>query len=320
MNNKQQLSKIFLAILSLILLIIIVSGLFFLASNTSGTTSALLAYVAGLSMIFLPCTLPLVFVIVPFTMGQTPRKGIIMALLFWLWISITLAMYWVFTAWLWSFLWVDKVTRIMFTIAWLASLLFGLVELKLLKFVIPWFWWWIPKWIENRKDYTKIFLIWIFLWNAGVWCPNPAFYVLFTYIASVWDLLNWAWLGFIHGIWRATPLVFIAILWLIGINSTKWILTKKESISNIMWWGLIIVWVFIFAFWLFGMYWWEQWPVHIIWNDFIYSMVPNLAELKGHDILVPQWFVHGPVWSGWVFSFIIIVIIIFLYNIKKKKN
>ena len=108
MDNNQQQSKIFLAIIGFVLLAIIIVGLFFLAGSTSGTTSLLLAYAAGLSMIFLPCTLPLAFIIVPLTMGEKPKKGLIMALLFGLGISITLAFYGVLTASVGSFLGVDK--------------------------------------------------------------------------------------------------------------------------------------------------------------------------------------------------------------------
>ena len=36
----------------------------------------IIAYVAGLSMIVLPCTLPLVFIIVPMSIGQGYKKGL----------------------------------------------------------------------------------------------------------------------------------------------------------------------------------------------------------------------------------------------------
>ena len=36
----------------------------------------IISYVAGLSMIVLPCTLPLVFIIIPLSMGQGYKKGL----------------------------------------------------------------------------------------------------------------------------------------------------------------------------------------------------------------------------------------------------
>lgn len=320
MNNDSQQSKVFLAIFGFILLAIIVLGLFFLAGSAAGTTSLLLSYAAGLSMIFLPCTLPLAFIIVPLTMGQKPKKGLIMALLFGLGVSITLAFYGVLTASVGSFLGVDKATRIMFTIAGLAALIFGLSELKLIKFTMPGFSGAMPSWIQQRKDYTKIFFMGLFLGNAGVGCPNPAFYVLLTYIASVGSIVTGGWLAFIHGVGRATPLIFLAILGLLGLNALGWISKKKASVDKIMGWGLVLVGAFIFAFGFFGMRWWEEGPVHIAWNNFVHQISPNIAELEGHELLVPSGFVQGPLWSGWVFLAIALLLTYLWYRFKKPQR
>jgi len=313
-------SKIFLAIFGSVLLAIIVAGLFFLASSTAGTTSLLLSYAAGLSMIFLPCTLPLAFIIVPLTMGQKPKKGLTMALLFGLGISITLAFYGVLTASIGSFLGVDKATRIMFTIAGIAALLFGLSELKLLKFTMPGLSGAMPSWIQKRKDYTKIFFMGLFLGNAGVGCPNPAFYVLLVYIAQTGDFLTGGWIAFIHGVGRATPLIFLAILGIIGINSLKWITQKKASVDKIMGWGLVGVGSFILTYGIMGMNWWEDSFLHKTWNGFVFRIAPNLAELEGHDLLVPRGYVDAPLWAGWAFFLGLIILGIIWYKMKKKND
>ena len=315
-----QQSKIFLAIFGSILLAIIVFGLFFLASSAAGTTSLLLAYAAGLSMIFLPCTLPLAFIIVPLTMGQKPKKGLIMALLFGLGISITLAFYGVLTASVGSFLGVDKATRIMFTIAGLAALLFGLSELKLIKFTMPGFSGAMPSWIQQRKDYTKIFFMGLFLGNAGVGCPNPAFYVLLTYIASVGNVVTGGWLAFIHGVGRATPLIFLAILGLLGINALGWIAKRKASVDKIMGWALVTIGSFILTYGIMGMDWWEDGPIHGAWNDFVLQISPNLAEFEGHALLVPRGFIEAPLWAGWALFLGLVALSIVWYKIRKRSD
>ena len=312
-----QQSKIFLAIIGFGLLAIIVIGLFFLAASTAGATGLLLAFAAGLSMIFLPCTLPLAFIIVPLTMGQRPMKGLIMALLFGLGISITLSFYGVLIASVGSFFGVDKATRIMFTIAGLAALLFGLSELKLIKFTMPGFSGAMPSWIQQRKDYTKIFFMGLFLGNVGVGCPNPAFYVLLSYIASVGSVVTGGWLAFIHGVGRATPLIFLAILGLLGINALSWITKRKNAVDKVMGWALIGVGSFILTYGVMGMQWWEDGPIHNAWNDFIFSIAPNVAELKNHDLLVPKGFIDAPIWAGWVFFFGLVALSIIWYKVKK---
>lgn len=318
MNNNQRQSKKFLAFFGFILLAIMVIGLFFLASSATGTTSILLAYAAGLSMIFLPCTLPLAFIIVPLTMGQKPKKGLIMALLFGLGISITLAFYGALTASVGSFLGVDKATRIMFTIAGFAALLFGLSELKLINFTMPGFSGAMPVWIQRRKEYARIFFMGLFLGNAGVGCPNPAFYVLLTYIASVGNSATGAWLAFIHGVGRATPLILLAILGLLGVNSLHWIATKKASVDALMGWGLVVVGSFILTYGIMGMRWWEDGLIHGAWNNFVFRIAPNLAELEGHDLLVPNGFIDAPVWAGWVL-FVGLIGIIFIWHKTKRR-
>ena len=315
------LSKIFLAIFGLILLTVIVSGLFFLGSSSTGTTSLLLSYAAGLSMIFLPCTLPLAFVIVPLTMGHKPQKGLLMALLFGLGLSITLAFYGVLTASVGSFLGVDKATRIMFTLAGSAALIFALSELKLIGFTMPGFSGAMPQWIQKRKDYTKIFFMGLFLGNAGVGCPNPAFYVLLTYIATTGSLATGGWLAFIHGVGRATPLIFLAILGLLGVNALGWITKRKASVDKVMGWGLAVVGSFILTYGVMGMNWWEDGPIHKAWNDFVFNIAPNLAELEGHDLLVSRGFIDAPLWAGWaMFIGIVLAMIIGHAIIKKRRD
>ena len=65
-----------IALLGFFLFIVFVVGLFWMITTPELTVGLTLSFVAGLSMIFLPCTLPLAFVIVPLTMDKTQKPAV----------------------------------------------------------------------------------------------------------------------------------------------------------------------------------------------------------------------------------------------------
>jgi len=95
--------KTYLGLTAFVLLSIILVGIYYLITAGPTTQQAalglsypawvLFAYAAGLTMIFLPCTLPLAFVIVPMAMGENRTKGLIMALLFGAGLTLTITLY-----------------------------------------------------------------------------------------------------------------------------------------------------------------------------------------------------------------------------------
>ena len=69
-----------------------------------------------------------------------------------------------------------------------------------------------------------------------------------------------------------------------------------------------------------GMDWWEDGPLHVIWNNLIYQISPNLAELEGHDVLVPRGFIDAPLWAGWAFFLGLVVLSVVWYKIRKRSD
>ncbi len=318
MNDQaSQSTRIILAILGLALFVGIGASLFWLATTSGQSVGVLLVFAAGLSMIFLPCTLPLVFVIVPLTMGKSPAKGFTMALLFGLGISITLALYGVIVSQLGGYFGLDNFTRYMFLFAGTITILFGWSELNFIRFSPPQIAGASPSWLQKRGDYTKALGMGVLLGNAGVGCPNPAFYVMLTYIATIGSVGVGAGLGFIHGLGRATPLLAIVILAMLGMNTTKWVATQKENIDAIMGWSLAVAGSFIFTYGLWGMQWWEDSIFHASWNKFMFSIAPALAETPGHTIAAGAF--SGPIWIGWWTLIGIILISIFWHWFKQKR-
>ena len=273
MNNEStQPTRIILAIIGIALFVGIGAGLFWLATTSGQSVGVLLTFAAGLSMIFLPCTLPLVFVIVPLTLGKNPKKGLLMAVFFGLGLALTLSFYGLVIAALGQIIGLTKATQVLLIVGGGAAFIFGLSEIRLLKFRLPAYSGKFPAFIQKQGDYIKTFLLGLFLGNAGVGCPNPAFYVLLGYIATVGDLFNGWFLGFIHGVGRAVPLIFLAILGILGINATSKIAGKQEVIERYMGWVLIFIGAFILTFGLFGHDWFIVSGIHTTWEQFVVSV------------------------------------------------
>lgn len=303
-----------------VLITVSIVYLFFMSKNTVDLT---FAYVAGISMIVLPCTLPLAFIIVPLSIGKGYRKGLGMALLFGLGLSITIALYGVFVAIIGNVLGLEDtigkasmVSKILFMIGGSAALLFGLSELGLLKFSMPSFAR-TPKFIEKRKDYSKALFLGLFLGNAGVGCPNPLFYVLLGDIALRGSILFGGWMGLIHGIGRATPLIFLSILGIMGINAVPSLMKHMSRVKKIIGWSLVVLGALIFI--VGGSHeWYEETIVHEGWNKVVGAtglpseLMGEEHEHEGGD-LIPEEF------APWLLVGLIVVPIIWYY-IKKRRE
>ncbi len=275
----------YLLIIGFILFSVFLVGMIWLATEYNSKASKtdmmfwyVLAYAAGLSMIFLPCTLPLAFVIVPLSMGEKPKKGFIMAVMFGLGLTITITSYGIAMAAIGKVLGFDKATQIMWLIAGGIAFFFGLGELKLLPLKMPGYGGALPEFFQRQGDYIKSFLMGLFLGNAGAGCPNPAFYVLLAYITSIGDIATGASLGFVHGIGRAIPLVFLSIAGILGINATQTIVKHKDKVEKGIGFVLVTTGVFILMLGIYGKAWWENSIVHKVWSEMLSIINPQFGE------------------------------------------
>lgn len=229
----------------------------------------IIAYVSGLSMIILPCTLPLVFIIVPLSMGQGYKKGLTMALLFGGGLTTTITAYGTGVAVIGKTASLDQISFVMFLVAGIAAFIFGLSQLQIVKLRLPSYSG-TPKFIQKKGDYTKSFLMGILLGNAGVGCPNPLFYWLLIYIANVGSIEAGASLGLVHGVGRSVPLILMSVLAIMGINATKNLTSKRVSIEKTTGWMLVVIGSFLIINGLpSGHEWYESTFVHIMWNNLV---------------------------------------------------
>ena len=253
-----------LVALATILFIVFVLGLLWLAgareqAAAGGTFGfmALLAFAAGLSMIVLPCTLPLVFIIVPLAAGKNYKKGFFMALLFGLGLTITISLYGVAMAYVGQIFGISAATPWLLVIAGLAAYIFGLSELDLFRLRVPFMANIMPRSLQQKGDYTKSFFLGLLLGNAGIGCPNPLFYVLLFYIAGTADIGSGALLGFIHGAGRALPIILLTVLSMFGIQATKILSEKRFAIEKFTAWLLVIIGTFLIPTGVFNLRgWW----------------------------------------------------------------
>ena len=285
MSTQIAAKKSLIAIVFALFSLIFVGGIFGITNETaigagqelSYPSWLIIAYLAGLSMIILPCTLPLVFIIIPLSMGKGGKKGLMMASLFGAGLTITIMFYGLGIGALGQTADLDQISIYMFLIAGIAAFLFGLSQLKLFELKLPAYSG-TPKFIQNRGDYSKSFFMGLLLGNAGVGCPNPMFYWLLIYIAGTGSAEIGASLGIVHGVGRAIPLILLSALAIIGINSTKGITSSREKIEKITGWMLIVIGAFLIIQGIPGGHeWYESTFIHIAWNNLV-SMTPIPPE------------------------------------------
>lgn len=345
-NKINASSKKALILIAFVLFSLLLVGGFYLAFTPGQTINLVFAYAVGLSMIVLPCTLPLAFVIVPLAMGKSPKKGFLMSVFFGFGLAVTLSIYGIFVALVGKIIGLDQaisnagsISKILFIIGGSAAFIFGLSELNLIKFKIPSFGGAYPEFIQKKQDYLKAFLLGLFLGNAGVGCPNPLFYVLLGDIAVIGSVVNGWWLGFIHGIGRATPLVFLAILGILGVNAVGNIAKKTVVVKKVTGITLIILGAFIFISGT-SHQWYESTIVHKGWNRVVNVIAGDrISEMMDHEhaLETPKDHVHEAVveiedkedhgqadyipapWS-WITFLLLITAPLVWYKLKNKFN
>ncbi|MBI4447764.1 sulfite exporter TauE/SafE family protein [Candidatus Woesearchaeota archaeon] len=256
LSATQRKFRMRLVIAAFILFSIVLFGFIYLSMTPEATATMLLSFFGGISNIVLPCTLPLVFIIVPLAMVAGGKKGLWMSILFGLGLIITLAAYGAAVGFLGQYLGLDSATRIMYSLAGFTSLIFGLIELKLLNFRLPSYAG-MPRFIEKQGDYLKVFFLGLLLGNAGVGCPNPITYVVLTFAATTGDWFRGSLLMAMNGLGRMIPLILLTILGLLGINSISWLTKRTETITKFTAWALVVLGSFILLNGVFGHLWYE---------------------------------------------------------------
>lgn len=269
--------KTSIAIITLGIFAVITFGLiwfFFLGPDTPvGIGWYLFSFASGLSMIVLPCTLPLAFVIVPLSMGKGAAKGLGIALMFGLGVAIMLSIYGIIAAVIGEVAIgtlgapLEVVKNWLYLFAGLFAYLFALGEIGLIKFRMPTYTGSAPAFIQKQQDYIKALLLGLFLGNVGVGCPHPATPVLLTRIAASGDVFYGWLLFFVHAVGRVLPLLLLALLGILGVNALSWLVQRKDKIERATGWAMVFVAAFILVLGLFSHDWWVYSGQHTLLEE-----------------------------------------------------
>ncbi len=244
----------------------------------------LFSFATGLTMIVMPCTLPLAFVIVPLSMGKGMVKGISMALAFGLGVAFTLSLYGVAAALLGGLALgalgadLETLKNWVYFGAGIFALIFALSEIGLMNFHMPTYSGAAPAFIQKRQEILKAFFLGAFLGNVGVGCPHPATPLILIEIATSGDVL-YGWTMFlIHAIGRVLPLLLLAFLAILGVNGLNWLMARKDAVERATGWAMVFVAGFILTLGLFSHKWWV--------NSGLHSGLETLTQEHRFNVLI----------------------------------
>lgn len=316
--------KNFLTLLVFGLAAFIIFGLvwaFFLGpAETSGFGWYLFSYAMGLTMIVLPCTFPLAFVVVPLSMGKGAAKGLGIAVSFGLGVALTLSVYGILAAiigktFISSFgVQAELLKNWMYFLAGIIAYLFALGELGLVKFRMPSYSGAAPAGIQQQKrDFLKAFFLGLFLGNIGVGCPHPATPLIFLEIARVGNVFYGWSLFFVHAIGRVLPLLLLALLGILGVNGLTWLTARREKVERATGWIMVFVAAFILILGLFSHDWWVNSGQHTLLEQvtqeekFLGAVAERLGTEAphGHGLEEGAGLFGLPLeWGNWVLVFL----------------
>ncbi len=257
------------------------------------------SFASGLTMIVLPCTLPLAFVIVPLSMGKGPAKGFLIALLFGLGVAVMLSVYGIVAALVGEVAIgtigapLETVKNWLYVVAGLFAYLFALGEIGLINFRMPTYSGGAPGFIQRQGDYLKPFFLGLFLGNVGVGCPHPATPILLTRIAASGDVFYGWLLFFTHALGRIIPLLILALLGILGVNALSWLVERKAKIEHATGWAMVFVAAFILTLGLFTHDWWVYSGQHTLFEE-ITREESVLKIIVDRFNLGPPPHTHGP--------------------------
>ena len=204
----------------------------------------LLAYVGGMAMLLTPCRFPVVLGIVPLCKRGGRARGLVLALLFGLGLTITQTAWGVAIAALGDLFGLREIARYLSLMGGVAAYLFGLWMLALVRFPAPIAAPRLSVALSSRSEHVNALGMGLLLGNTGFCCPDPVFLSIVPFIAARGDLAHGALLAAAYGLGRATPLVVIVMLARGGADALQTVVRHKQAFDRALAWALIAIGTF----------------------------------------------------------------------------
>lgn len=223
-----------------------VSAASIVAYSTGNRDNAtlLLTYAGGMAMLLTPCRFPVILGIVPLCKRGSAGRGLVLALLFGLGLTMTQTLWGVAIAAAGNFLGLREVARYLSLAGGVAAYVFGLSTLALVRIPVPAF---TPRFqpaARPRSEHVNALFMGLLLGNTGFCCPDPVFLSIVPFIAAG-EPGQGIMLATAYGLGRATPLVAIVMLARGGVDALQIVIRHKQAFDRALGWALIAIGTFI---------------------------------------------------------------------------
>ena len=214
----------------------------------------LFSFASGLMALVLPCTFPILFVVVPLALGKGVLRSLGMVLTFTVGVMTVMTLYGVFISYIGAVglsflpLPVSSILDWPYVFGGIFAYVLALGELGVIKLRMPSYVGIGPAFIRSKKDFSKMFYLGLFMGNIGVACPYPAVPLLVMNAAVSGDVAYGGALFFVHAAGRVLPLFILLTLATLGVSSLNWLTKNKEHIDRANGWVMVSVAAFIATF------------------------------------------------------------------------
>ena len=223
-----------------------------------------LSFTIGVSMIFVPCTFPLVFALSPLAEEARTRRGWIAAItLFSLGLTAAMAAVGAIIALAGSALlglFAEEQARLNLTL-----LLYSMIGLFALAYALHEFGFFalpglpmaeMPGWARTLGRYPRSLILGLVVGGGlGVGCPAPTYYALLLFDAAVGDALFGAALLAVNALGRVAPIVLIGSIFFAGTapgTVSHWVAQRRAAVRIVNGVALTLLGGFLLTYWTVG--------------------------------------------------------------------